>query len=452
VEDKITQVRNYILDALETGRLQGGDKLPGARDIAAEVGISLLTVQSALSSLVRDGILDSVFRRGTFVNINWQERVLPTNLVVFQPNLSWIPGLSEVLRRLDSSLRLCKQFKQGVFELRTTINVQEDRNDYMDLSDLLAEVYPNQELFFSAPFRNFRTADGKLIGIPFIFSPRVIFFNPKLLLQAGCTLPANGWTWDDFIECIVKLRRILPGDHIFNWNNAPFAWMNFVFRAGGKLLDPESDEPVCIDSPGTRMGLKLYTELKSLLETPTSDNDLYTSDFIAGKNAMMLAPREELCPIKRAGFEDWDTVALPMIPGGAELTAQATDLLCIRKFGADFESAREFLRLMLSEEVQDFIGAQCYGIPIRKSSAMKSINIEDRRDALFMAEIGKMSAEYNLDSPELTRMIQAGVCRIWSDGADVDAVTAELAGAVRVFFKFRPQPEYGNRSSLIVNL
>ena len=452
MEDKVTQVRNHVLDLLEQGKLNGGDKLPGARDIALEVGISLLTVQSALSSLVRDGILDSAFRRGTFVNSKWQERILESNLVTFNPTLPWMNGLRQVLSRQGSALRVCERFNQGVFEIRTTITVQENRNDYMDLSELFAEVYPDDSLFFSGPFRSFRTVDGKLIGIPFIFSPRVIFFNPVLLAQAGCPLPASGWTWDEFVACLTRLKTILPGERIFNWETSPFAWMNFVFRAGGKLIDPGAADPVKIDDPMTRQGLRMYRELKTVLGIGDDHfcND-YREQFVLGNRALLLAPREELCRIKHAGFHDWDTVPLPLVPGGEELTAQATDLLCIRKNGTDFEAAREFIRLMLSEEVQDFIGGECYGIPIRKSSALKSIDFEDRRDALFMTEMGKMSAEYNLSSPDLTRMIESGIRRIWNNGDGVEEITRELADAVRVFIKFRPGAENDMKSVMSVN-
>lgn len=114
--------------------------------------------------------------------------------------------------------------------------------------------------------------------------------------------------------------------------------------------------------------------------------------------------------------------------------AQSTDLLCIRKECVDRELAMKFLRFMLSEEVQDYIAAEKYGIPIRKSSAQKSIDISDPRDILFLTEMESMSAEYNLDSPELTRLIQGGIRRIINNGElPLKQSLEELAQAVRVF-------------------
>lgn len=49
--DKLTIVRNKILDLLESGEVPACEKLPVTRDLAAATGISLLIVQSAVESL-----------------------------------------------------------------------------------------------------------------------------------------------------------------------------------------------------------------------------------------------------------------------------------------------------------------------------------------------------------------------------------------------------------------
>ena len=434
MKDKVTVVREHILDLLESGTLQEGDKLPGARELCDEVDASFVMTQNALASLVRDGILDSVSRRGTFVRQGWADRALGSNFVIYRNPAPWLGGLTEILSRRLPKLRISRHFSKSFFELRTTTTVQENRYDYMDLSGLLKKVYPDDSIFFTTPFRSFYTANGALIGIPFIFSPRVMFYNPRLLTQAGCPLPVANWVWDDFIGSIKTLKRTLPGNNIFNWDMMSFNWMNFVFRAGGTLIDPGADDPVKIDDPRTRHGLKLHTELRELLGR---DDARPTGDFAKGELAFLLGPRELLCDFKHADFADWRTVPLPLIPGGTELTTQATDLICVRKDCTDMDVAHEFIKVMLSEETQDFIGSERFGIPIRKSSALKSINFDDPCDALFMSEMSKMSAEYNLDSPELSMTVIDGIRQIWRRNADVEECTRELADAVRTFLKIK---------------
>ncbi|MFA6104892.1 MAG: hypothetical protein WC721_22095 [Victivallaceae bacterium] len=156
MEDKIISARNYILDLLESSKLKGGDKLPGIRVIASSIKISFVKTQQALDKLVQDGIQ------------------------------AWVECFEELLAGRIPHLRLCRKFPQSVFELYTTINVQNNRNNYIDLQQVLDHIYPDKSLFFSHPFKNFYV-DRKLVVIPFIFSPRVMFYNPKLLKKYGCS-------------------------------------------------------------------------------------------------------------------------------------------------------------------------------------------------------------------------------------------------------------------------
>ena len=61
-------VRHYVLDKLENGTLDAGMRLPGSRKISDELNISRPVVQSALETLVTEGILRSVSRSGLYVD------------------------------------------------------------------------------------------------------------------------------------------------------------------------------------------------------------------------------------------------------------------------------------------------------------------------------------------------------------------------------------------------
>ena len=439
MEDKITKTRNYILTLIETGKLREGDKLPGARAISPIIGVSFAKVQQVIEKLVQDGILETTPRLGTFVQKNWKRRILQTNFCAFKPHgpLPWLKKMEPIFAKSLPQIRISPEFRESVFELRTTLEVQSNRDKYMDLSEIFDKYYPDKSIFFKHPFKTFYM-DGKLPGIPFIFSPRVMLYNPKLLKEADCKEPGNGWRWDDFMTCVQKLRKILPKDNICNWLPEPHIWMNFVFRAGGRLLIEDAEDPVKIDCPETQYGLQLFTDLKNALgiEHP---NYNYKDFFLDGKAAFMISPREFLAEIIRVGFKDWDAVPLPLFDNGLDIMAQATDLICVRKSCVNNKLAEDFVNTMLSQEVQDFIAEERYGIPIRKSSAFKSINMDDPRDFLFLSEASKISAQYNIDSPELANIIKSGIGQIWSNGNDVKTMTTELANAIRTFLKIKKQ-------------
>ena len=446
VEDKITMTRNYILDLLESGSLKGGDKLPGARVIASSIKVSFLKIQQALDNLARDGILETISRKGTFVQRNWEERIIQTNITLFNRELPWIEAFEKLLAERIPQLRVCSKFPQSIFELRTTLHVQNNRNDYLDLQPVFDRIYPDKSLFFSHPFKNFYV-DRKLAGIPFIFSPRVIFYNPELLKKYGCPEPHQGWTWEEFIQSVRKMRaQNVPGREIFNWSPEIYQWINIVFRAGGSLISSSSSDPVNIDHPKTLYGLQLYTELLHDLNLSYDDVHFdFSKQFASGKLAFMLSERESLADFTHAGFDSWQTVPLPVINGGADMTAQATDLICVRKNCSDPALVEDFVRFMLSEETQDFIGSEKYGIPIRKTSAFKSIDVKSPSDMLFLSETNKISAQYNICSPEMSLLIEEGIKHIWLEKLDLAQAAGELASAIRLFLHIKQ----GSKNSIL---
>jgi ABC-type glycerol-3-phosphate transport system substrate-binding protein len=428
--NKTSQVRHHILDQLEAGTLKAGDRLPGARELAVQLGVSFLKVQQAIEGLCRDGVLEVLNRRGTYVQKTWANCVLPENISIFrmQNEFPWLAGIRQRIEDHLPGVRFTNAFPVGAMELKTTFHVQSHWDQYQDLTDILDECYPDMDDFFTQPFEAGRIGN-KLVGIPFIFSPRVVFYNPTLFEKADCSLPNDNWTWDEFLTIVRKLSEVYPAEQIINCHNSAFFWMNFVLRAGGRLVDETADDPVQIDSSKTQQGLRYYRELWELLgnvtlwETPTI--------FKLGKCAMYISDRQYVHQMNHVGFDDWQTVNLPIFPGGKNITTQATDLLCIHKANTNPQAAREYIRLMLSDTVQDFIGREKYGIPIRKSSAFKSLDLASPRDAIFAREISNISAEYNLKYPHLTQTIVHGITQLLHDDQDIDKSLKKLANLAR---------------------
>ncbi len=438
-KDKLGQARDHILTLLERGELAAGAKLPGARELAARLNISFVKVQAAVESLVRDGVLATASRQGTYVQPGWADRLLQENFVAFSSvrRLPWLPGALAILNAELPRLRYAPAFRTGVCELRTTLTVQRDQAHYLDLEPLLAECYPDRSVFFAAPFAAFRP-QGRLVGIPFIFSPRVIYYQPHWLARAGVPEPQGGWAWEDFLNLIRRLKRVLPPDRIFNWDPQSFHWINFVMRSGGGLINPHAEDPILLDHPATRRGLNYFAQLGAELGRPELDGGRYHDLFAAGETALLMGPRELQCTLLAAGGNDeWRAAPLPHLPGGADLTTQATDLICVRKECTDLELARDFIRIMLSPRMQDYIAEQRYGIPIRQTSALRSFHFDDPRDALFLGEMAKVSAAYNLDSPELAGLVIDGIDQALREGRDLDLALTELAGAIRLLCKIR---------------
>ena len=67
------QIANALCQAIRSGQLKPGDRLPTVRALASDLGVSLTTVTAAFRSLAEDGWTRGEIGRGTFVT----ERVLP---------------------------------------------------------------------------------------------------------------------------------------------------------------------------------------------------------------------------------------------------------------------------------------------------------------------------------------------------------------------------------------
>lgn len=62
------QVRMQIIDAVQSGALAAGAKLPTVRRLADELGLAPNTVARSYRELERDGVVETRGRNGTFVS------------------------------------------------------------------------------------------------------------------------------------------------------------------------------------------------------------------------------------------------------------------------------------------------------------------------------------------------------------------------------------------------
>lgn len=64
------QLRNQIVLGIATAMLQEGDSLPSVRQLAAEIGINMHTVNKAYALLREEGFLSIDQRRGAVIALN----------------------------------------------------------------------------------------------------------------------------------------------------------------------------------------------------------------------------------------------------------------------------------------------------------------------------------------------------------------------------------------------
>ncbi len=92
------QVADGLRQAIETGELPAGSKLPSGRELAQQWGVALMTLQKAVDQLRAEGLVYSQQGRGVFVSaIGDQPRQL--NVLALQESVDDLRRRLEVVEQ-----------------------------------------------------------------------------------------------------------------------------------------------------------------------------------------------------------------------------------------------------------------------------------------------------------------------------------------------------------------
>ncbi|MCR3761203.1 GntR family transcriptional regulator [Clostridium felsineum] len=87
IYEQITkQIKNYILN----GQLKEGDILPSIRNLAKEIGISVITTKRAYEELEKEGFTETVQGKGTYVAAQNKELLTEKKIKLIEEKMSEI--------------------------------------------------------------------------------------------------------------------------------------------------------------------------------------------------------------------------------------------------------------------------------------------------------------------------------------------------------------------------
>ncbi|MBN2472018.1 MAG: sugar ABC transporter substrate-binding protein [Anaerolineae bacterium] len=168
----------------------------------------------------------------------------------------------------------------------------------LGLNDCLANAEPNTAGDVNDYYPGILSVnefDGEIYGLPWIAQPVVTFYNRALFDAAGIDYPAEGWTWDDFIEIAKALTQDTDGDgEIDQWGFTANTWPPFypwVWQAGGELINEDFTEAP-IDSPEFLEGFQFHLDIAYNPEFSASRETIaeqgFNEMFKAGQVAMFM--------------------------------------------------------------------------------------------------------------------------------------------------------------------
>ncbi|ERN39936.1 ABC-type sugar transport system, periplasmic component [Rubidibacter lacunae KORDI 51-2] len=213
--------------------------------------------------------------------------------------------------------------------------------------------------------------DGHWWSVPFATNNAAIFYRPSLFAEAGIeSLPQ---TWDELEAAARCLTRDLDGDGIADRHGmmlslgkgewTVFAWLPFVFSAGGELL---ADGQPNLPNPGAiaalDFGANLVATEAAILSAPERGYEL--DAFLSGRVAMQITGPWTLGQLSQLKV-DYGVFPFPRkerraaVVGGENLFVTAT-------VPERERAAHEFLAYVLSEEFQTQWALQTGYLPIAK--------------------------------------------------------------------------------------
>lgn len=107
------QITSQIKEIIMKGELKPGDEMPSMRKLAKDLHVSLITIQRAYDDLGKDGFIQTVPAKGTFVSAQNQDFIREENLRRIEKLLA---EASSLARQNGISLELLKNTLDLVFE------------------------------------------------------------------------------------------------------------------------------------------------------------------------------------------------------------------------------------------------------------------------------------------------------------------------------------------------
>ncbi len=229
------------------------------------------------------------------------------------------------------------------------------------------------EIFFPAVLE-FGQVGDELYYMTKDYSPLVLFYNVDHFEEAGVELPAEGWTWDDFVSAAQQLTIDANGNNAtspdFDPNNiqrwgiqltnswGDFYWLRgmlpIIYSHGGSVVSEDGTTATgYMNSPETVAAIENYMALFNDLNVAIDRDEFAafagTDLFQSGLVSMLWTGRWPISDFQSNPDLNFGTVGLPAGPEGN------ANVLCWSGFAMysgseNKDAACEFLKYISAEE------------------------------------------------------------------------------------------------------
>ncbi|WP_409296697.1 ABC transporter substrate-binding protein [Peribacillus sp. SCS-26] len=220
---------------------------------------------------------------------------------------------------------------------------------------------------FEKPLLDTFKVDGKTYGFPKDYSTLALFYNKKMLKDAGVEVPK---TWEEFQAAAKKLTK----DKVYGFGVAPeLARMFWLAQSGGGdiVKDGKANFATKEVEQALQPIIDMHNKDKSAVE-PKEVGVTWGGEIFGQQKAAMVIEGNWAIPYLKDTFPDVDygTAELPEV-NGKKSTMAYTVAYVMNAASKKKEAAWELLSYLTGKEGMETWTSKGYALPTRKSVAEK---------------------------------------------------------------------------------
>lgn len=225
---------------------------------------------------------------------------------------------------------------------------------------------------------------GRLYGMPWVLSPKALYYNRSLFREAGLDPDRPPRTWDELKSAAVRLTKKNARGHITQLGYAEVAdFRTYLWQSGGELVSPDGRKPAFHDP----VGVKTLTYWRDFMDEEVGDWDQLsafhaqfsgaaTDAFGMGKVAMRVDSPFRIPDLERY-FPKLDYSIAPIPTSGLPVIEVVGNSLVIPRGSLHKEAAWKFIRFASSREQMLNVCGQSGRLPARIDAAMDPRYVND---------------------------------------------------------------------------
>ncbi len=217
--------------------------------------------------------------------------------------------------------------------------------------------------------------NGRQMAMPHHIGGNLMYLNLDHLASSGLAVPADVWTWEEFAEIARRMTLDRNNDGTVDvWGfGSPHAWQFWigVIESNGTRVFNADQLSFNFDNPGTQEAMQYVYDLINVLKGAPgpSERSGTLAAWTGGEAAMVMSPATAVwrdTPFEFTVMPNPTGSAKRVMPGGPQP-------LAISPTTEHPEAAWEFIKWVISPEIQEWISNELKRFPPARRSVVPSI-------------------------------------------------------------------------------